>query len=358
MIRFTVQRMLGAALTIVAATFVAFALLRLTPGDPARMILGRFAPEEAVDAQRTRMRLDDSIAEQYWAYVADFFRGDWGFSYSKGQPVREAFSARLPATIELGLLAMAVAVIAAVVGAVIAVRFQGRWPDLLVRISSYLGIGTAPFWLGIVLLVVLSDRLGLLPGPEGRLTPWLDPPPRVTGSYLIDSVLAGDFVAFGDALTHLILPTLTLALGLYAFLVRIFRAQLLEVVREPYVLVARSKGATRGRALRRDALPNSMLGAVTLVGTVVGEVLIFTVLAEKVFAWPGVGLLVTEAIVNQDFAIVQTFILFSVVSTVAISLVVDLLYGMLDPRVRAASWKRRARPGSTTMSAAIEESVR
>lgn len=181
------------------------------------------------------------------------------------------------------------------------------------------------------------STLHILPGPEGRLSVQASPPPAVTRMYTIDALLAGELGTLWQAFLHLILPALALGVSSFSFLVRLLRANLLEVSREPFITVARGKGLRRWSAFRRHALPNAFLPTLTAGGLVLGEFLAGSVLIERVFNWPGVGSLVFDAIVKQDYAIVQTFILLSAVMFVLVNLVVDLLYAVIDPRVRIPS---------------------
>lgn len=332
--RFLAARALGGLLTIVGASIVAFVFMRLLPGDPARLIAGEHASEQAVEIQREQLGLNDPVWRQYLEYMASFVRGDWGFSHSRGEPVLDQFVAAVPATLELASLAILMAFVGAVLGAVMAGWSRGGVLDGTVRASSYIGLGTAPFWLGLLVLIVFFERLRILPGPEGRLSPGMAAPPRVTGFHTVDALLVGDWSTWWDSLQHLILPGMTLGLVLYAWLVRMLRSSMLEFVREPFALVARSKGRGRWGVVVREVLPNALLPTVTAGGLIVAELLTSTVLAETVFNWPGAGRLVTDAIMQQDFAVVQAFIMLSACMTVTVTVVIDVLYGVIDPRIR------------------------
>jgi len=266
--------------------------------------------------------------------MRDFLRGDWGFAYSVGQPVTTQLESRLPATIELGLYAFIFAFVGALVLALLATYRHRPLVDGSVRAVSFFGLGTPPFWFGLIALIVFSERLSVLPGPDGRLSLATVPPPTMTHLYTVDALLAGQLGTFADAVSHLFLPAVTLGLAPLAFLVRLLRANLLEVSREPFIVVARSKGLGRWTAFSRHALPNAFLPTLTAGGLLLGQLLAGSVLVEKVFNWPGVGALVTDGILRQDFAVVQAFILLSAFVYVLVNLVVDMLYGVIDPRVR------------------------
>jgi peptide/nickel transport system permease protein len=269
--------------------------------------------------------------------MRDFLHGDWGFAYGSGEPVSALFRSRLPASLELGFYAVVIALVSAVLCALVAAYLRGSAIDRSVRGLSSIGLGTPPFWLGLVLLIVFFEHLQWLPAPEGRLSPTTTPPPSVTGFYTIDALIAGQVSVFGDALQHLILPAITLAFASWAFLVRLLRANLLDVGREPFMIVVRSKGFSRWHALSRHALPNALLPTVTAAGLVLASLLTGSVLAEKIYNWPGVGALVVDSVLRQDYSVVEAFILISAFLYVAINLIVDLLYGVIDPRVRNAS---------------------
>jgi peptide/nickel transport system permease protein len=321
-------------IAIIGASFLAFAFMRVVPGDPARLILGPLVPQSSVDQLSQEMGLDQPIPNQYVIYMRDFVTGDWGYSYGAGVPVREVIGDRLPATLELVLFAFVLGTSAAFVAALAATYRRNRLIDGGVKGLSYFGLGTPPFWLGLILLVLLSERAGLFPGPEGRLAPTATPPSHVTGFYTIDALLAGQWDTFVDALWHLVLPAMVLALLLFAVLVRLLRANLLEVDREHFLLVVKSKGVPRGRAFTRHALPNAVLPTITAAGLLLAELLTGSVLVEKVFNWPGVGGLVVDSIQRQDYAVVETFILLSALAYVLINAIVDLAYLLIDPRTR------------------------
>jgi peptide/nickel transport system permease protein len=327
-------RVLGSIGAVFGATILAFVIMRVLPGNPARLILGPLATQHAVTALNHQLGLDRPLYVQYWRYISDFFQGNWGYSFSEGESVRKLIGERAPATIELAIFSFIITMLAAVGLALLSTYRHRPITDRIVRGVSYLGFGTPPFFLALLLLIVFFSTLHILPGPEGRLAVQATPPPAITRMYTIDALLAGELGTFWEALKHLILPGLALGISSFSFLVRLLRANLLEVSREPFITVARGKGLRRWTAFRRHALPNAFLPTLTAGGLVLGEFLAGSVLIERVFNWPGVGSLVFDAIVKQDYAIVQTFILLSAVMFVLVNLAVDLLYAVIDPRVR------------------------
>lgn len=334
MARVIAYRLLGSIAAIFGASLLAFFIMRVLPGDPARLILGPLASPKAVAEVNHELGLDEPIIAQYWHYISNFFRGDWGYSYALGASVKSLFVERLPATIELALFSFVITMGSAVALALLSTYRHRPVTDTVVRGASYLGFGTPPFFLALLLLIVFFKTLHWLPGPEGRLAVTAAAPPSVTGFYPIDSLLAGDFSTFWESIRHLLLPAIALGISSFSFIVRLLRANLLEVSREPFLTVARGKGLPRWTAFRRHALPNAFLPTLTSAGLVLGEFLAGSVLVERIFDWPGIGSLVFEAIVKQDFVIVQAFILFSAVMFVLVNLLVDILYAVIDPRVR------------------------
>jgi ABC-type dipeptide/oligopeptide/nickel transport system permease component len=332
--RFLGARLAGGLGAIFGASLLTFVFLRLLPGNPARLVLGPLASDEAVARLRDHMGLDDPVWLQYWTYARDFVSGDWGFSYSAGRPVAEHIGARLPASIELGLWAFAIAFIAALTLALLSTYRHRPVIDGVTRAAAFIGLGTPPFWLALVLLVVFFSQLGLLPGPEGQLSRAIAPPPKATGLITVDALLNGQFATFWDAFRHLLLPAISLGIAPFAFLVRLLRANLLEVRREPYLVVARSKGLSRWSVFTRHALPNALPPTLTAGGLLLAQMIGGSVLVEKVFNWPGVGTMVVDSILRQDFSVVQAFVLLSACAYVLMNLVVDILLGIIDPRVR------------------------
>jgi peptide/nickel transport system permease protein len=298
------------------------------------LILGPFATQQAIDAQVAAMGLNDPLPVQYAKYISGFLTGNWGFSYSSGQPVTTQIADRLPASLELGLCAFVLAFIAALALALLSTYRRRPIFDGVVRSVAFFGLSIPPFWFGLLVLIVFFSFLGVLPGPEGRLSLDGQPPAAVTHFYTIDALLSGQFGTLLDALRHLLLPAITLGLAPFAYLFRLLRANLLEVAREPFIVVVRSKGIGRLMAFARHALPNAFLPTLTAAGLILAQLVSGSVLVEKVFNWPGVGALVADSILRQDYAVVQSFILLSAFAYVVVNLVVDILYGVIDPRVR------------------------
>jgi ABC-type dipeptide/oligopeptide/nickel transport system permease component len=333
-LRTVASRLLSSLAAVLGASIVAFAFLRVLPSNPARLILGQFATQQAINEQIKAMGLDQPLWVQYWRYITAFLRGDWGFAYSVGQPVTTAIGSRLGASMELGLYAFFGALFFAVLAALLATYRRRPIVDGVVRGASSLGLGIPPFWFGLIVLLLFSQTFPILPGPEGRLSPGVPPPPTITHLYTVDALLNGQLGTFWDALRHLILPALTLGLAAFGFLVRLLRANLLDVSREQFLTVARSKGVDRWRVHLRHALPNAFLPTLTAGGLVLAQLLAGSVLVEYIFDWPGVGALVVDSTLRHDYAVVETFVLLSAIAYVVVNIVVDVLYVVIDPRVR------------------------
>jgi ABC-type dipeptide/oligopeptide/nickel transport system permease component len=285
------------------ATLV-FALIHLVPGDPAQAMLGEGARQQDVDNLRKNLGLDRPLPVQYQSYLAGLARGDLGKSFRFGTPVAAEIRRRLPQTAKLAVCAMAFAIALAIPLGIVAAVFRGRLPDQLAMTLALAGISMPGFWLGPLLAIVFAVRLGWLP---------------VSGS---------------GSLAHLVLPSVTLGAALAAILARMTRASVIEELREIYVTAARARGLSRTRAIVRHAFRNSLIPVVTIIGLQFGAVLTGTIITETIFAWPGVGRLLIQAINTRDYPLVQGCILFISVTYVAMNLLTDLAYGLLDPRIR------------------------
>lgn len=326
-------RLVSSLIALLGAALVAFVALRLAPGDAARLTLGAFATEEAVAALRAEMGLDRAIPMQFLIYLRDFFTGDWGKSYALGEPVRALLADRFPATLELGLYAFAMAFFSALALALWGAHRRGPVSDGLPRALGVLALGVPQFWFGLVLLIVGFEMTGLFPGPEGRLPAGMSAPAGPTGLITIDALLRGDLSTYAAAFHHLFLPAVALGLLPFGFLYRLLRANLSDVSDAPFALVARAHGQSRLRVLLGTLLPNAIIPMLTASGLIFGQLLAGSVLVERVFNWPGAGMLVTQGVLQQDYSVVQVFILLSAVIYILTNLIVDILAALIDPRL-------------------------
>lgn len=304
MARYLVRRLLLTIPVLLGVATLVFALIHLVPGDPAQAMLGEGASQEEVQRLRTSLGLDRPLLAQYTAFLGGLVQGDLGTSFRYNAPVTAQITARLGNTAKLALAAMGVAILFAIPLGIVAAVFRGRAPDHAAMTLALAGISMPNFWLGPLLAILFAVYLGWLP---------------VSGT---------------GSLAHLVLPAVTLGAALSAILARMTRASLLEELRELYVLAARARGLSGARAVLRHAFRNSLIPVVTIIGLQFGAVLTGTIITETIFAWPGLGRLLIQAINFRDYPLVQGCILFISVTYVLMNLLTDLTYGLLDPRIR------------------------
>jgi peptide/nickel transport system permease protein len=337
MLRLIATRLLSALPNLAGVVVITFILTRALPGDPAAYFAGAAATQEAIAQVRSQLGLDKPLLEQFFVYVANLARGDMGLSLTTGQPVAQELIARLPASLELVFLALLLACAIALPLGVLAATRPGSWIDQLCRLVTTAGVSLPTFFTGLLLAYVFYFLLGWAPSPMGRLDPMFSPPPTVTGLYLIDAALAGDPAMWWASLKQLILPVLTMAIFVLAPIARMPRASMLSVLSADFIRTARASGLSRGTVLVTYALRNALLPVVTTLGMVFGFMLGSSVIVEKVFGWPGVGSYAIDALTASDYAPVQGFVLAMGVLFVLLNLLVDLLYGLIDPRVSVTS---------------------
>ena len=304
MAQFLIRRLLLTVPVLLGVATLVFSLIHLVPGDPVQAMLGDSASPQDVADLRSKLGLDRPLYVQYGSFLAGVAKGDLGVSLRTNQPVASAIAERLPATFELALAAMSVAVLVAIPLGILAAVGAGTGVDHAATTLALLGISIPNFWLGPLLAIVFSVVLGWLP-VSGRGTP-----------------------------AHLVLPAITLGAPLAAVLARMTRASVLEELSELYVLAARARGVSRARAVLRHAFRNSLIPIVTVLGLQVGAVLTGAVITETIFAWPGVGRLLIQSISFRDYPLVQGCILLIAITYVSMNLLTDVIYGFLDPRIR------------------------
>ena len=326
------QRCWGLLLVMIGVCAITFIISHLIPGDPARLLAGDRASDEMVQHMRHQLGLDLPLWQQFIHYVGDLLRGDLGTSIRTGRPVLADLRLFFPATLELALCALLLALLIGVPLGVLSAVYRNRWLDHLVRLLAITGISTPAFWLGLGVIVLFYGHLNLLPG-GGRLDDWLDPPTHVTGFYLIDALLAGDGEAFFNSLRHLILPALTLAFVHLGIVARQIRSAMLEQLSEDYIRTARASGLPGWRIVLTHALPNALIPSITVLGLALGDLLYGAVLTETVFSWPGMGAYVVASIQALDFPAVMGFAVVVSFAYVLVNLLVDLLYLWIDPRI-------------------------
>jgi ABC-type dipeptide/oligopeptide/nickel transport system permease component len=328
------KRLATAIPSLIGVIIVTFLLTRVLPGDTASYFAGPAATPQAIAEVRAKLGLDKPLPAQFVRYIKDLSHGGFGTSLTTGQPVINDIAARLPASAELTLLGLIVAMLIAVPLGVLAAVRQGSFIDHACRVVATAGVSLPVFFTGLLLVYVFYFRLGWSPAPLGRLDIFFSAPPHVTGFYLIDSLLARNFELFRAALAPLILPAATLAIFSLAPITRMTRAAMLSVLASDFVRTARASGLAPHRVIITYAFRNAMLPVVTTLGMVFSFLLGANVLVEKVFAWPGIGSYAVEALIASDFAPVQGFVLVMAILYVLLNLGIDLLYGVIDPRVR------------------------
>ena len=334
MIALIARRVLGALPNLFGIVVITFLLTRALPGDPAAFYAGPAGTQAAVEEVREKLGLNRSMPEQFVIYLNDLVHGDLGQALSTGQPVSQELKTRLPASLELVFLALTLAMVVAIPLGVAAARHPNSWIDHLCRLVTTAGVSLPTFFTGLLLTYVFYFLLGWAPSPIGRLDPYLTPPEAITGLYTVDSLLRGNvrlFLACGAQLT---LPVLTLAIFVLAPLARMTRGSMLAVLSADFVRTARASGLSSTTVLVRYALRNALLPVVTTIGMVFSFLLGMSVIVEKVFAWPGVGSFALDALVASDYAPVQGFVLTMALLYTLLNLVIDLLYVVIDPRVR------------------------
>ncbi|MFD2140775.1 ABC transporter permease [Ancylobacter oerskovii] len=330
-----IVRRLGTAVpSLIGVVIVTFLLTRVLPGDTAAYFAGPAATPQAIAEIKAQLGLDRPLPVQFLAYVKDLATGNLGMSLTTGQPVFEDIRARLPASAELTLLGLILSVAVSVPLGILAAVRQGSWIDHLCRVIATAGVSLPVFFTGLLLVYVFYYKLGWAPAPMGRLDFFYTAPDTVTGFYLIDSLLAGDLEVFRAAWSQIWLPAVTLAIFSLAPIARMTRASMLSVLASDFVRTARASGLKPSKVVMGYAFRNALLPVITTLGMVFSFLLGANVLVEKVFAWPGIGSYAIEALITSDYAPVQGFVLAMAILYVLLNLAIDILYGLVDPRVR------------------------
>ncbi|MCL4065765.1 ABC transporter permease subunit [Pseudomonas sp. GX19020] len=333
MIRFILSRLLYLVPTFLGITIVAFSFPRLLKGDPVLLMAGErgVSPERHAEIS-AQLGFDKNIVLQYFDFVGRLFQGDFGNSLVTKKPVLSEFLTLFPATIELGFVAIVLATLVGVPIGVLAAIKRGSWFDQLSMSAALVGFSMPIFWWGLLLIIVFSGNLGWTP-VSGRIS-LMYFFPNVTGFMLIDSLLSGQKGAFASALHHLILPSIVLATIPLAVIARQTRSAMLEVLGEDYVRTARAKGMPARRVIGVHALRNAMIPVVTTIGLQIGVLLAGAILTETIFSWPGIGKWMIDSISRRDYPAVQSGLLLVAGVVMLVNLLVDLTYGLINPRIR------------------------
>lgn len=332
MVNYIGRRLLQLIPVLLGMTFVVFMIIRAIPGDPAQVILGQLASKEAVEALRAKLGLDNPWYVQYFEYLGGLFQGDLGESLRTRQPVAEEVWPYLAATFELAFFAILIAVIIGVNSGIISAWFQNSWFDYTAMVLALVGVSMPIFWLGLLEQWIFAIELGWFP-TSGR-EEVRNPVSSQTGFYILDTIMQGRFDQLGQVLKHLVLPGVALATIPMAIIARMTRSSMLEVMRSDYIRTARAKGQKMFWVVYKHALKNAVIPVLTVIGLQMGLLLGGAILTETIFSWPGIGRYVYEAIQFRDYPVIQSGILIIAFIFVMINLIVDILYGLIDPRIK------------------------
>jgi peptide/nickel transport system permease protein len=326
------QRLLGTLPVLLLITLLVFVLLHAAPGDPATMLLGQDTTAADLAEAKKRWGLDQPVHVQYVKFVLSAAAGDFGKSFRFSAPVTEVIAQRLPATIELAVFSILIAVALALPLGVWSGSRPNSWIDNLGTSFGLFGISMPNFWLGIMLILLFSGTFHILPS-AGRSTYGIAGPSQ-TGFYFLDSVLQGNRAALKDAFLHVLMPALALGVNMIGILMRITRSSILEAATEEYVVTARAKGLGNQTVLWRHIFRNALVPIVTIVGLEVGTLLSGSIIVETVFGWPGIGSLLITGVTARDYPLVTGLVLMYTLAFVTINLIIDALYAVIDPRIR------------------------
>jgi len=330
MLRFILRRVLSAVPSLFGLMIVTFLLIRVVPADPAAALAGDNATPQQIAEIKHQYGLDRPIYEQLVLYIGQVLRFNFGESQYSHRPVGLDIRQRLPATLELTFAALLIAIVGGIPLGVVAGINHNRWPDFVLRLFTITGIAVAAFWFAIMLQLLFSMQLDWLP-LRGRSSVTL--PPEITGSLLLDSLIAGRLDAFWDALRHLVMPAVTLSLGALATIARFTRAGVLETMQKDFVLYERAVGYPRRRLIWIYVLRNSVIAAVTQIGLLFGALIAGAVVVESIFDWPGIGNYAVQAILTADSKVMLAVTLLIGVVYTVVNILTDLVHGLLDPRL-------------------------
>ena len=332
-ILYIIKRIILLVPVLLGITLMTFVLTRMIPGDPIELSLGPQASQEQVQVLRAQWGMDKPAWKQYLIYVGNMCKGDFGTSIMTRRPVIEDIKNYFPATVELTVFAMIASILIGIPIGVITAMKADKWPDTVARLYALAGVSMPVFWLGLLLLLLFYYKLGWLP-EVGRLSSKFMPPPKITNFYLIDSLIAGEWRVFLDCLMHILLPAFCLATAVIAVISRMTRATMLEVLRENFIKAQRARGVPWRTIIWKHALRNASLPVVTTTGVMFGACLAGAVLTESIFSWPGMGRYAVDAITFLDIEPIAGFTIISTLIYVGVNLMVDVIYTILDPRIK------------------------
>ena len=326
------RRLVGAVPVLLGISFLVFLLMHLAPGDPVVLLLGDDATPDEVARVRHEWGFDQPLLAQYWQFLSRAMVGDFGRSLKFGEPVVKLVFERLPATIELAAVSLLVAILISIPIGIYSAIKRDTLLDHAGTGVALIGVSLPNFWLGIMLIYFLGGQWNLLP-VAGRVEYGVDIKP-ITRLFLVDSLITGNFTGFWSTVQHLLMPAVTLGTALAAIVTRITRSSVLEVMRQEYVMTARAKGLSERVVIWRHILRNALITVITILGLQLGALLNGSVITETVFSYPGIGDLLIQSISVRDYRLTQVLILFFGVIYFAVNLLVDVLYTLVDPRIR------------------------
>jgi peptide/nickel transport system permease protein len=327
-----VRVLLTIPMVLILVTFVFF-VLRVIPGDPALAIMREGASEEQLAAFRAALGMDRPLHVQYFDFLTNLLQGDLGDSMTRDVPVTREIKTFFPATVELAIFSMLITGLLGTISGAFAAQHRRSPADYTIRVISIILYSLPIFWLGLLFQMFFGVQLGWLP-VSNRLSPGMTPDRIITGLYTVDALLMGNWALLGDALRHLILPSLTLGLVLSGIFTRLTRANMLDVLEQDFIIAGRARGIRERVLVYKHGMRNAFIPIVTLMGLQFALLLAGAILTETTFSWPGMGRLVVDRIYDRDFSTVQGSILFFALLVMGVSLIVDILYGFLDPRIR------------------------
>ena len=331
MLAYIIRRFLIMIPTLLSVTFIVFLMLHFTPGDPAELLMGERASEEALQAIREHLGLNEPLYVQYGLFLKQLMKGDLGETIWTRQKVWIEIKQRFPATIELSLVALFISCVFGMILGIVSATKQYSIFDYLSMLGALAGVSMPIFWLGLVFMLIFSLNLGWLP-MSARLSVGVDLE-TITNFYVLDALLTRNWAALKDALWHIIMPAVTLSTIPTAIIARMTRSSMLEVLRQDYIKTAKAKGLSQFSVIFKHALRNALIPVVTTIGLQFGVLMAGAILTETIFAWPGVGKWMYDAVMQRDYMVIRSGTLFIATIFILINLCVDVLYAVINPRI-------------------------
>jgi peptide/nickel transport system permease protein len=332
MLAYIIRRILIMIPTLLGVSIIVFLMLHLTPGDPAELLMGERASEAALEEIREHLGLNKPLYVQYGLFLKQLMKGDLGETIWTRQKVWIEVKQRFPATIELSIVALLISCVLGMIFGIVSATKQYSIFDYLSMLGALIGVSMPIFWLGLVFMLIFSLNLGWLP-MSGRLSVGIELE-TITNFYILDAILTGNWQAFRDAVWHIIMPALTLSTIPTAIIARMTRSSMLEVLRQDYIKTAKAKGLSQFKVVFKHALRNALIPVVTTIGLQFGVLLCGAILTETIFAWPGVGKWIYDAVMQRDYMVIRGGTLFLASIFIVINLCVDVLYAVINPRIK------------------------